>query len=249
MQAPCRIDSSPMLWGDMMPDLKTCYLAINTVDDEDFTISPLEDPEINAVHIVSKKGVKFLPYDLSRVIPALAFLKVRHCSVTEISKKHFTNLTELRELDLGGNQIEYVPSDAFEDLKKLYKLDLSFNRIRFLHENTFAALEGLTNLYLYYNQIEALHPNIFSSLVNVDRIDFEGNKIRDLDENIFKNATSLESINISKNKLEMIPKNLFKNNLKIRYVYLQGIDFTKIDPTMFYHLSRWLYVDWCGTRC
>lgn len=238
----------PWISAGRKQNLETCVLDTNRVDSEDFLISLDTDSAIQALHIIDKPGVKFLPTNLFSTFPNLVAFQVWNCSVTTITN-HFKGLYKLRTLNLDHNKIENVANDAFEDLISLETLDFKYNKVGFLGENTFESMKDLKQLNLGFNYIQVLPSKIFGSLAKVEFINLQQNKISTLDENIFENATGLRGINLIANKLERIPSGLFRNNLKLEGIGLAINNIKFIDEKTFNHLPSLNFVDLRDNFC
>lgn len=164
VEMPANFDDN----SNQTENVKACYPDVNKVDDVDFTISLVEDSTIPMLILIGKNDVKFLPKNLSVVLPELVAMRVSETAVTAVDENHFKGLLKLKFLVLEDNQIEYVPNHAFNDLTKLELLNLTNNKIQYIGKLAFSALSSLKHLVLGRNQIQFLHPEMFVSPVNVE---------------------------------------------------------------------------------
>jgi Leucine-rich repeat (LRR) protein len=67
----------------------------------------------------------YLPINVDAIFPNLIAQHAGSCNIKQVAKPNFSNLSKLKVLVLDSNQLETVPSDAFEDLILLEKLWLS----------------------------------------------------------------------------------------------------------------------------
>lgn len=208
-KAPCNFKYVEWIWINQNQTLRTCRPSITKIDDEDFIISSPKDITTLGIVIESKKDVKFLPRNLSKVMPNLGAMRVFDCSVKSISRKHFEGLSKMLFLNLARNKIENVSNDAFVDLVGLEVLNLSFNHIRCLNGKTFAGLRALKQLQLHSNKINIIDEIIFQNLENLNLINFNDNELTKISRNLFKNDTKLEKILLGSNFIEVIDENSF----------------------------------------
>lgn len=119
----------------------------------------------------SLRTIKFYFCDLQE-FPKFEFLKqfetlcINYCRIEKLPE-YMSNLEDLKELDLGNNQLEYLPG-TFGYLKKLEILNLENNSIRFLPES-FGNLNNLRVLNLIRNPLNSL-PVSFKNLNNLESL-------------------------------------------------------------------------------
>lgn len=208
-------------------NLTLCEPNIQKVYDDDFTISTAMDPTIVGFNIEEKRRVRFLPKNLSLVLPDLVWFRVSYCAITDVGRENLKGLSKLRFLFLFGNRIDNVEKDAFGDLVSLEVLSLQDNKII------------------------SLHPGIFDPLLNLELLDLQINKISTLNENIFQNLANLNFLYFHYNKLETIPKNLFKHNSKMIEISFYENKIKFIDPNTLHvnHLVNLEYIDFTNNLC
>ncbi|KAL2770746.1 toll-like receptor 5 precursor [Daubentonia madagascariensis] len=123
-----------------------------------------------------------------------------------IDKEAFRNLPNLRILDLGKNQIDFLHPDAFQGLSHLFELRLFSCGLSdvVLKDGYFRNLKSLTRLDLSINQIHSLHLHpSFQELSSLKSIDFSFNQIRTLCESELKplQGKMLSFFSLADNKL------------------------------------------------
>ena len=119
-----------------------------------------------------------------------------------------TELTDLRTLNLSGNQLTTLPLEITE-LTCLTELDLSDNQLTALPPEI-SKLTNLATLYLWRNQLTNLPPEI-GKLTNLKTLDLWGNKLTALPSEICE-LTNLTKINLRGNPLHIPPEILAKRN-------------------------------------
>src|SRR3990172_1275688 len=155
-------------------------------------------------------------------------------------------LTQLRHLNLAGNQITEIP-DAIRALTQLRHLELTRNLIREIPD-AICALTQLQQLYLANNQITAIpdaisdltqlpHLNLNSNLITVipgairaltklTHLSLAGNKITEI-PNTISALTQLLALNLSGNQITVIP-NAISALTQLQELYLTGNQITVI---------------------
>jgi hypothetical protein len=102
---------------------RTCYLKVNTtINSPGKTIGRKET--VPGLSFWFNKKIFYLPINVSESFPNLVVYGANGCSVKTISKVNFRGLKKLIRLDLGYNEIAFIPDDTFEDLKALEWLQI-----------------------------------------------------------------------------------------------------------------------------
>lgn len=176
----CTKDVSKYWYGPTPQASKFCEINNQAVDSSDYTIaSSSNDLAIEAFHIHDSKNVKFIPHNIGPRFPRLIFLLVWNCAVKGVEAKHFEKMPKLRVLDLAGNEIDNIPSDAFTSLRNLENLYLQRNQLKNLHEKLFGSLHKLILLHLEGNKITALSTKLFDGKKNLREVDLRSNRCAD----------------------------------------------------------------------
>lgn len=147
-------------------------------------------------------------------LPGLKFqhLHIHHLFITssgvhDIDPMAFFNLDNtLRSLDLSGNLLHKIPSDAIKRLKALRTLNLSSNLITRVSTNTFFGMTSLLNLHLENNQIEDVETFAFNGPDNLTKLHLNNNRIAKLPGRMFSQLPGLEEISLSHNSLVTFPE-------------------------------------------
>lgn len=79
-------------------------------------------------------------------------------------------MTQLREVVLTNNRIEFLPKDVFRDLPKLEKLGLGGIQIKKLPVELLKSLRKLKNIDFSRNKIELLPQNLFADNLELEYI-------------------------------------------------------------------------------
>lgn len=103
-------------WGTK---LITCYVKAVGINDPDCTDVRID---ITAFSVEGIKGLRELPSNVGKRFPNLIIFDAGSCAITKLSKANFANLTKLKNLFLGYNQITEIPDGVFDDLTSLVYL-------------------------------------------------------------------------------------------------------------------------------
>ncbi|XP_050348813.1 toll-like receptor 7 [Nymphalis io] len=133
----------------------------------------------------------------------LSKLTLNNNLLVNIDRKAFKNCSDLKELDLSSNQLLEVP-DALWELSFLKTLDLGENQISDFRNGSFKNLNQLTGLRLIDNQIGNLSVGMFWDLPNLQVLNIAKNKIQSIERGTFTRNTQLEAIRLDGNFLSDI---------------------------------------------
>src|ERR671924_644138 len=86
----------------------------------------------------------------------------------------------LKNLDLEGNELSFIPVGSLNGLSSLKWLNLGSNAIREIRDNSFPSnLDRLISLNLSSNSIEKIRDGAFSSLDSLQELYLSSNLIKD----------------------------------------------------------------------
>ncbi|ESO02117.1 hypothetical protein HELRODRAFT_161354 [Helobdella robusta] len=130
----------------------------------------------------------------------LEHLYLGECGIVSIEAGAFSDLTNLRWLDLSYNNIEVIPKRAFDGLH-LQHLFLNDNKRLHIHATSFTGLSTL-GLYLHNCSIQNVHADAFLPLEKPLRfLWLNDNKITSLPNDLEHTFSSLEHIRLASNPL------------------------------------------------
>lgn len=133
----------------------------------------------------------------------LSKLTLNNNLLVNIDRKAFKNCSDLKELDLSSNQLLEVP-DALWELSFLKTLDLGENQISDFKNGSFKNLNQLTGLRLIDNQIGNLSVGMFWDLPSLQVLNIAKNKIQSIERGTFSRNMQLEAIRLDGNFLSDI---------------------------------------------
>nr|ANG08886.1 toll family protein 7 [Oncopeltus fasciatus] len=130
----------------------------------------------------------------------LAKLTLNNNLIVNIDSQAFKNCSDLKELDLSSNDIQEVP-EALHELSLLKTLDLGENEISNFQNGSFRGLSQLTGLRLIDNNIGNLTESMFWDLTGLQVLNLAKNKIQQIERGTFDRNTELEAIRLDANFL------------------------------------------------
>jgi Leucine-rich repeat (LRR) protein len=158
----------------------------------------------------------------------------------EVSKLLLSNLTALRELDLGGSVLTRLGEGCFESLSNLSRLVLSNNALRNLPPQTFAGLSNLQYLGLGRNRLSSLEPSTFAPLGQLQHLRLNDNPLEELPSSAFLSLASLRTLQLQRCNLTDLSTS-FSSLPALEEVYLYSNSISQIDELLFsgsLHLRR-----------
>ncbi|XP_012267039.2 chaoptin-like [Athalia rosae] len=177
--------------------------------------------------------LQYLPEQIihSSIHVELRDIKLGYNFLESIPSNTFHNLTELRSLDLSGNRIHFLTPSSISSCPKLVTISLAQNKIVHLSPGTFGQLQSLQFLHLEFNYLAKL---------NLDAIYDSGNE--DFTLNVSFNAINtiipgdlptLKHFDLSFNNVTSIPGNAFNSTPNLRVLDLRSNYITAIESGAF----------------
>ncbi|KAL3185272.1 hypothetical protein MRX96_031131 [Rhipicephalus microplus] len=151
---------------------------------------------------------------LSRVGPhniAIEIIELRSCNISELRNETFSQLSELKMLDLSFNAIEYIPGNYFHKESKLKYFFIASNKLRSIRD-TFKVTRRMEKLNLSMNLIEDIG-DAFINMPALKILALRNNRIQFILDNTFKSNSNIEHLDLSGNKLEWLGKRLLSSSL------------------------------------
>ncbi|CAO1381762.1 unnamed protein product [Diamesa serratosioi] len=136
-----------------------------------------KDNDIKGIMIVNTNSY-FIPTNLGSHCNLISFAMFK-TKLIVIKSKDFQAMENLEYLDLGNNNLTFIPIDAFTTLIKLKIVSLSFNEIEELPIDVFAKNVNLERILLTRNKIKFLGPGVFNELAKLNVVSLVGNSCVD----------------------------------------------------------------------
>lgn len=130
----------------------------------------------------------------------LSKLTLNNNLIVNIDSRAFHNCSDLKELDLSSNALQEVP-DAVHELTFLKTLDLGENQISEFKNGSFKNLNQLTGLRLIDNNVGNLTKGMLWDLPSLQVLNLAKNKIQNIERGTFDRNTQIEAIRLDQNFL------------------------------------------------
>lgn len=136
----------------------------------------------------------------------------------------FNDLTSLVEINLMSNSLteSMIPGKLFSNLKNLKTLDLRINLIKELNAEWFRNLSGLHALDLSRNVIDELPVKVFGALENLKFLYLDDNNLKTLQPEPFERHAGLLVLTVDNNKIQSINSKFFDSFPNIEYFHAEN---------------------------
>lgn len=194
---------------------------------------------------------------------------LRSCApITSLHHDSFRNMSQLQNINLQNNQLEYLPDDLFNDqsnlkilwldsnklknisgkifkhIPRLRSLQLGSNAIKQFEIGALSNLSNLVQLNLQNNLLDILPSDVLQSLTNLTFLDLSNNKLTSLDKDAFQFNTQLTELFLLNNLLEELPEGIFRNNIMLKKLSLRlNTKLSKIHRGVFGNLVSLVVLD------
>ncbi|XP_023229969.1 uncharacterized protein LOC111630150, partial [Centruroides sculpturatus] len=175
-----------------------------------------------------------IPLGFFKKLHNLTHFSAYRCSLSSLEEDVFSDLINLKYVDLAYNHIEHLPPNLLRNSKQLTEFYCWNNKISTLPTGIFHGLSELRELDLGINRLENLPEDVFQNLSSLQRLDLSVNRLTFLHENIFLPLTNLTLLDLSINNLtEIIGKLPFDSCKHLRTLYLIDVG-----------LTQWPMINW-----
>ena len=137
-----------------------------------------------------------------------------HLIISEIYEPYqnysvFCDMPRLILLDLKDNVFQYLPRAVLKNLSSLESLDISGNQIRSISSDAFIGLTSLKSLYLRRNQIQYLPSKFLEMISSVTHLSLDSTYLNYLDGDLFVSSKRLTNLTLSKNRFVSFNQSTF----------------------------------------
>lgn len=197
--------------------------------------------------VLNFNNIKVLHEGCFRGLSSLLHLSLYGNKISTIHDSAFQGFNgNLSILNIGGNQLTFIPTRPLTGLYFIEKLQIQDNKIATLIPDEYAE-EGLSldTLELTNNQIEELPKRAFSQL-HINSLDLDRNRIKIIHPEAFEGVEeSLKWLKLGKNKLDEIPTHSLINLTRLRQLDLNGNSISRIEKDSFHpygHNIKFIYL-------
>ncbi|XP_063845133.1 leucine-rich repeats and immunoglobulin-like domains protein 3 [Scylla paramamosain] len=145
----------------------------------------------------------------------------------------FANLTNLRILDLSGNQLNNLKGLMFRDLKKLKILRLRKNGITTFSDGSLFGLDSIEKLYLDFNNITTISKGLLFDLKSLAHLSLKSNQIHSIRSDTWQSTKRLISLDLSHNRLVVLREATFNGLDHLTSLWLSNNHLAHMERTAF----------------
>lgn len=108
------------------------------------------------------RNMKYIPKFIGMKFPNLKTFYAGRCGLIVLRDYYFSNMNNLKRLELFDNKITTIESEAFKDLCNVKFLSLRQNLIETLEQNPFQTMVQVEYIDLDSNKLKFLNPMTFN---------------------------------------------------------------------------------------
>ncbi|CAC5396838.1 unnamed protein product [Mytilus coruscus] len=201
--------------------------------------SPCDCRAGNTIVFCNRTGISEVPKDLPQ---NTVTLNLGYNNINSIPKDAFTGLKQLQNLDLSGNQFNETSFlNGALNIPSIQTLDLSGGSYMTIPQGL---PPNFTTLYFFDNPITTLTANSFVNASSIEYLELRYNQLKSIEDHAFDPLVNASEIDISFNKLvdgSFSPLAFVKNqkllNLEFRFNALKTFPNTTYFPRTLQHFD------------
>lgn len=129
---------------------------------------------------ISGSQATFIPYGIFETFKKVTTFTMSNTQARSITRRHLNGLVILADLSLENNKIESLPVDTFYGNPELREIDVGRNNIKELHEDLLIHNPHLSDFNAYENDIEVLPAGFFRNNPELAVVNMNSNKFKDI---------------------------------------------------------------------
>lgn len=191
----CSVETLPQHMLSGLSQLRDLSLSGNRYDGDEYIGS-------------SYVSLKTLLPHFFDAVPSLETLKLRNNDLTHLPEGVFNQLSQLKSLDLSGNEKLPLTKELAQGLSQLETLKLSGMGLKKVPKEFLQNLPNLKVLDLSHNDLSQLERDDFQGLHSLEELRIEGNKIAALPAELKSSVPNLKAIKVDleKDPIKQIPE-------------------------------------------
>ncbi|XP_067130996.1 LOW QUALITY PROTEIN: carboxypeptidase N subunit 2-like [Centruroides vittatus] len=190
---------------------------------------------LRTLNISWNRDLSEIPSGFFKKLHNFTVFSASSCSFSSLEKDVFSDLINLKTVDLVFSQIQHLPSNLLRNNKLLTRFSCSFNKISALPTGIFHGLStARVRVAGKPNRLQNLPEDVFQNLSSLQTLDLSQNRLTFLHENIFLPLTNLTHLDLSNNSLTtIIGEHPFGGSKRLRTLRLNNAG-----------LTQWPVINW-----
>lgn len=172
-----------------------------------FAMNYLEELHL-ADNAIAKEGFTKSKETVFKMLKKLKVLNLEGNVIDVLSSQALLYLTALQKLYIGRNRLSRLPTDVFRTLERLYHLDVSVNFLTDLHLDP--PLVALRVLNISANNFINIDSDMMQAFPNLEVLDASNNPLKAVGIGAFAQLQRLRSIDLRGNKMITLPSISFR---------------------------------------
>ncbi|KAJ8928186.1 hypothetical protein NQ314_019248 [Rhamnusium bicolor] len=172
------------------------------------------------------------------LIPQLELLKLRHNEIRLIEDQSFYNLTNLKQIKLDNNKLEFWRREWFVNTTALEVMHFQFNKIKTIPKRAFVGFGKLRVIFFDNNDISEIQPDAFKEIRSLEYLGLGHNKLTVLEDYSFPNTLRIRAFVISGNYLNYLSNAVLKKLAAVEMV----MDYNPWKCPCLERIYYWLYI-------
>ncbi|XP_076176915.1 uncharacterized protein LOC143151537 isoform X2 [Ptiloglossa arizonensis] len=165
-------------------------------------------------------------------LTSLEELRLNKNQLTQL-KDLFTNLKNLRILEINRNELQTIQGLSLKGLKNLKELRLKRNKIEVLDDGAFWPLKNLTILQLDFNLLSTVRKGGLFGLERLQKLTLSHNRIRTIETQAWDLCKEIVELDLSHNELTSIEPGTFEFLEKLEKLKMDHNQITDISDGAF----------------
>jgi Leucine-rich repeat (LRR) protein len=226
---------SPEPFQDLY-SLQILNVEHNAID----TIEPNTFSAMNNLHtlILSHNKLTFIDATALNGLFVLSLLSLDNNALTGIHPSAFHNCTSLKDLNLNGNSFGEIPL-AIQNLTLLKTVDLGENQIEQLEAPRLIGLPNLYGLRVTGNRVANVSKEDLRELPSLKVLNLARNRLQYVEKGSFDSNTNLQAVRLDSNFLTDI-SNLFAESPNLIWLNISDNHLTWFDFALIPKQLQWL---------
>ena len=164
----------------------------------------------------------------------LEHLDISGNNLISLEDFNFNQFSNLKTLISSGNNIRHPTS--FYGMNELRNINLGSNNIESMNFNLFFKENKIEEFLFYNNKIKKIDFDFFKEAKRLTYLDLSSNDLIDLSQICFSCMTNLKEIYLQNNNISLIPS--FEKNVNLEYIALYSNNIQIIQSNLFCNLFK-----------